>query len=129
MNSLDALRNLPILGGTGQGQILANVAPISRSNTFPVIDHYNIRPVINIYGNVDGKDLGYVADQVQKLIDASKKNLPKGSFIYLRGQVSTMHASFIGLYLGLVFSIVLVYPPIWVTFPPLPHPLLPIPAP
>ena len=58
MNSLDALRNLPILGGTGQGQILANVAPISRSNTFPVIDHYNIRPVINIYGNVDGKDLG-----------------------------------------------------------------------
>ena len=59
MNSLLALRN-PILGGTGQGQILANVALISRSNTFPVIDHYNIRPVINIYGNVDGKDLGYV---------------------------------------------------------------------
>jgi CzcA family heavy metal efflux pump len=109
MNSLDALRNLPILGGTGQGQILANVAPISRSNTFPVIDHYNIRPVINIYGNVDGKDLGYVADHIQKLIDASKKNLPRGSFIYLRGQVSTMHDSFIGLYLGLVFSLVLVY--------------------
>jgi multidrug efflux pump subunit AcrB len=109
MNSLDALRNLPILGGTGQGQILANVAPISRSSTFPVIDHYNIRPVINIYANVDGKDLGYVADHVQKLIDASKKNLPRGSFIFLRGQVSTMHASFIGLYLGLVFSLVLVY--------------------
>src|ERR1700751_4703111 len=109
MNSLDALRNLPILGGTGQGQILANVAPISRSNTFPVIDHYNIRPVINIYGNVDGKDLGYVVDQVQKLIDASKKDLPRGSFVYLRGQVSTMHDSFIGLYLGLVFSMVLVY--------------------
>jgi RND family efflux transporter MFP subunit len=109
MNSLDALRNLPILGGTGQGQILANVAPISRSNTFPVVDHYNIRPVINIYGSVDGKDLGYLANQVQKLIDASKKNLPRGSFIYLRGQVSTMHDSFIGLYLGLVFSMLLVY--------------------
>jgi multidrug efflux pump subunit AcrB len=109
MNSLDALRNLPILGGTGQGQILANVAPISRSNTFPIIDHYNIRPVINIYGSVEGKDLGYFAGQVQKLIDASKKNLPKGSFIYLRGQVSTMHDSFIGLYLGLGFSMVLVY--------------------
>ena len=109
MNSLDALRNLPILGGTGQGQILANVAPISRSKTFPVIDHYNIRPVINIYGNVDGKDLGYFADHVQKLIDAAKKNLPRGSFIYLRGQVSTMHYSFIGLYLGLVFSMLLVY--------------------
>jgi multidrug efflux pump subunit AcrB len=109
MDSLDALRNLPILGGTGQGQILANVAPISRSNTFPVIDHYNITPVINIYGNVDGKGLGYFADHVQKLINASKKNLPRGSFIYLRGQVSTMHDSFIGLYLGLVFSMLLVY--------------------
>jgi multidrug efflux pump subunit AcrB len=109
MDSLDALRNLPILGGTGQGQILANVAPISRSNTFPVIDHYDIRPAINIYGSVDGKDLGYFAHQVQKLIDASRKNLPRGSFIHLRGQVSTMHDSFIGLYLGLAFSMVLVY--------------------
>src|SRR6516165_34986 len=109
MKSLDALRNLPILGGTGQAQILANVAPISRSNTFPVIDHYNIRPVINIYGSVAGKDLGYFSNQVQKLIDASKRNLPRGSFIYLRGQVSTMHDSFIGLYVGLVFSMVLVY--------------------
>jgi Cu/Ag efflux pump CusA len=81
MDSLDALRNLPILGGTGQGQILANVAPISRSDTFPVIDHYDIRPVINIHGSVDGKDLGYFVQQVQKLIDASKKNLPRGSFL------------------------------------------------
>jgi CzcA family heavy metal efflux pump len=111
MNSLDSLRNLPILGGsnTGQAQILANAATISRSTTSPVVDHYNIRPVINIYGNVDGKDLGYVADQIQKLVNASKKNLPHGSFIDVRGQVSTMHDSFVGLYLGLVFSMVLVY--------------------
>ena len=109
MNSLDALRNLPILGGTGQGQILANVASISRSTTFPIIDHYNIRPVINIYGNVDGKDLGYFSDQLEKLVNAAKQNLPRGSFIYIRGQVSTMHESFIGLYLGLAFSMLLVY--------------------
>jgi len=110
IDSLDALRNPPILGGTtGQAQILANVADISRSNTFPVLDHYNIRPVINIYGNVDGKDLGYVASQIQKLVNASRKDLPRGSFINVRGQVSTMHDSFIGLYLGLAFSMVLVY--------------------
>jgi multidrug efflux pump subunit AcrB len=110
LDSLDALRNLPILGGTtGQAQILANVAEISRGNTSPVIDHYNIRPVINLYGNVDGKDLGYVASQIQKLVDASRKDLPRGSFITVRGQVSTMHDSFIGLYLGLAFSMVLVY--------------------
>jgi CzcA family heavy metal efflux pump len=111
MDSLDALRNLPILGGssTGQGQILANAAATSRGTTSPIVDHYNLRPVINIYGNVDGKDLGYVADHIQKLVDASKKDLPRGSFIDVRGQVSTMHSSFIGLYLGLAFSMLLVY--------------------
>jgi CzcA family heavy metal efflux pump len=111
MDSLDSLRDLPILGGsnTGQAQILANAATISRSTTSPVVDHYNIRPVINIYGNVDGKDLGYVADHIQKLVDGSKKDLPRGSFINVRGQISTMHDSFAGLYLGLAFSLVLVY--------------------
>jgi multidrug efflux pump subunit AcrB len=109
MDSLSALRNLPILGGTGAPQILANVAEISRSTTSPVVDHYDIRPVINIYGNVDGKDLGYVSDQVQKLVDAAKKDLPKGSLIIIRGQTKTMQSSFSGLYMGLIFSIVLVY--------------------
>jgi hydrophobe/amphiphile efflux-1 (HAE1) family protein len=109
MHSLDDLRNLPILGGQGQGQILANVASISRSTTSPVEDHYNIRPVINIYGAAAGKDLGYVSDQIQKLVDASRKDLPRGSFISVRGQVTTMHASYTGLYVGLAFSMVLVY--------------------
>jgi multidrug efflux pump subunit AcrB len=109
MDSLDALRNLPILGGTGTPQILANVATISRTTTSPVVDHYDIRPVINVYGNVDGKDLGYVSKQVQKLVDASKKDLPKGSLLIVRGQTKTMESSFTGLYLGLIFSIILVY--------------------
>ena len=107
--SLDDLRNLPILGGQGQGQILANVASISRSTTTPVEDHYNIVPAINIYGAVDGKDLGYVSDHIQKLVDASRKDLPRGSFIHVRGQVTTMHASYTGLYAGLAFSMLLVY--------------------
>jgi multidrug efflux pump subunit AcrB len=110
MDSLDALRNLPILGGTGvTPQILANVADISRSTTSPVVDHYNIRPVINIYGNVDGKDLGYVSNRVQELVDAARKDLPKGSLLIVRGQTKTMQSSFVGLYIGLVFSIVLIY--------------------
>jgi multidrug efflux pump subunit AcrB len=117
MDSLDALRNLPILGGTGvTPQILANVAGISRSATTAVVDHYDIRPVINIYGNVDGKDLGYVSKKVQELVDASKKDLPRGSLLVLRGQTKTMQSSFSGLYWGLVFSIVLVYLLIVVNF-------------
>jgi multidrug efflux pump subunit AcrB len=78
LHSLDDLRNLPILGSTsGQAQIVANVASISRTTTSAVEDHYNIRPVINIYGGADGKDLGYVSDQIQKLVDAAKKDLPR----------------------------------------------------
>src|SRR6202034_4950909 len=101
---MDALRNLPILGGTGvTPQILANVATISRNSTTAVVDHYDIRPVINIYGNVDGKDLGYVSKKVQELVDASKKDLPRGSLLVLRGQTKTMQSSFSGLYWGLVF--------------------------
>jgi multidrug efflux pump subunit AcrB len=129
MDSLDALRNLTILGGTTeQAQILANVADISRGTTSPVVDHYNIRPVINIYGNVDGKDLGYVASQIQKMVNASRKDLPRGSFITVRGQISTMHDSFIGLYLGLAFSMVLVYLLMVVNFQSWTEPLIIITA-
>jgi multidrug efflux pump subunit AcrB len=109
LHSLDDLRNLPILGGTGQAQILANVASFTRATTTPIEDHYNIRPVINIYAGADGKDLGYVSDQIQKLVDASKKDLPRGSFISVRGQVTTMHDSYTGLYVGLAFSMLLAY--------------------
>jgi multidrug efflux pump subunit AcrB len=110
LHSLDDLRNLPILGGTsGQAQIVANVASISRASTSPVEDHYNIRPLINIYGGADGKDLGYVSDQIQKLVDAARKDLPRGSFISVRGQVTTMHDSYTGLYVGLAFSMLLAY--------------------
>jgi multidrug efflux pump subunit AcrB len=110
LHSLDDLRNLPILGGnSGQAQILANVASISRTTTTPIEDHYNIRPVINIYGGADGKDLGYVSDQIQKLVDTSRKDLPRGSFISVRGQVTTMHDSYTGLYVGLAFSMLLAY--------------------
>jgi multidrug efflux pump subunit AcrB len=110
INSPGALMNLPVLGSTtGQNQILANVASISRSQTSPVMDRFNIRPAINIFAGVDGRDLGAVARDVQKAIDSLRKELPRGSVITLRGQVSTMRDSFLGLYVGLVFSMVLVY--------------------
>ncbi|MBV9672169.1 MAG: efflux RND transporter permease subunit [Verrucomicrobia bacterium] len=125
MDSLDALRNLPILGGSGvTPQILANVAGIARSSTTSVVDHYDIRPVINIYGNVDGKDLGYVSEQVQRLVDAARQELPQGSLIAVRGQTKTMQASFAGLYWGLGFSIILVYLLVVVNFQSWTEPLI-----
>jgi multidrug efflux pump subunit AcrB len=110
IDSPGALMNLPVLGSsTGQNQILANVASLSRSQTSPVMDRFNIRPAINIFGGVDGRDLGAVAGDVQKAIDGLQKELPRGSVVTLRGQVATMRDSFFGLYVGLVFSMVLVY--------------------
>jgi multidrug efflux pump subunit AcrB len=129
LHSLDNLRNLPILGGgSEQAQILANVAAITRTTTTPVEDHYNIRPVINIYGGADGKDLGYVSDQIQKLVDASRKDLPRGSFISIRGQVDTMHESYTGLYTGLAFSMLLAYLLMVVNFQSWTQPLIIISA-
>jgi len=110
LESFDSLMNLPILGSkVGTTQILANVASLSRSQTSPVMDRYNLRPVINIFGFVDGTDLNSVSTQVQKIIDDSRKDLPRGSQIKLRGQVVMMQESFLGLYLGLVASLVLIY--------------------
>jgi multidrug efflux pump subunit AcrB len=115
IDSLDALRDLPILGPGGTSaptaptQILGNLVQISRSSEPPIVTHYNIQPVVDIYGAAEGKDLGYVAAKVQKVIDAAQKDLPRGSRTVLRGQVQTMRESFIGLIGGLVFAMVLVY--------------------
>ncbi len=65
--------------------------------------------MIDIYGAAEGKDLGYVAAQVQKVMDGAQKDLPKGSSIVLRGQVLTMRESFTGLIGGLIFAMLLVY--------------------
>ncbi len=110
ISSLDDLLNLPVLGGSANTrQILANVATTSRSTTWPVITHYNIRPSINIFGNVDGKDLGYVAKQVEKIVAEARKEAPRGTQVTVRGQVTTMRDSFFGLYLGIASAVVLVY--------------------
>jgi multidrug efflux pump subunit AcrB len=110
INSLNALLNVPIVGTAGlPPQILGNIAQISRGTTAPIEDHFDIRPVINVYGNVDERDLGSVSSEVTKLVDQTRGTLPKGSSIILRGQVRTMNDSFTGLYLGLAFSMVLVY--------------------
>ena len=74
-----------------------------------VVSHYNVQPVIDIFGAVQGRDLGGVAREILPIIERSKKNLPRGSQIIVRGQIETMRTSFSGLLWGLAFSIVLVY--------------------
>ena len=102
--------------GMTKPEILADVASVSRADEKAVISHYNVRRVLDIYGAVQGRDLGAVARDVQRIVSASERSLPRGSFLHVRGQVETMHASYVGLLAGLAFAIVLVYLLIVVNF-------------
>jgi multidrug efflux pump subunit AcrB len=97
-------------------QILGNLTTISRGAVPATISHYNIAPAIDIFGNVVGTDLASVDAKIEKIIASAKNGLPHGSRVLVRGQVQTMHSSFVGLLAGLVFSIVLVYLLIVVNF-------------
>jgi multidrug efflux pump subunit AcrB len=96
-------------GGVKPVQILGNVSRIVRGAEQATVSHYNIAPVLDIYGNVVNSDLRSVSDKIAAIIAQHKKELPRGSQVVMRGQVQTMNSSFIGLTSGLAFSILLVY--------------------
>jgi multidrug efflux pump subunit AcrB len=97
-------------------QILGNLANIIRGAEPVTISHYNIAPVINIYGNVVNSDLRSVSTKISEIVNQHRKQLPRGTQVVIRGQVETMNSSFIGLTSGLAFSILLVYLLIVVNF-------------
>src|SRR3984893_3610218 len=109
LENLKDLATTPLNGARGASQILSNVATIHRSVAPAVVSHYNATPVIDIFGSVEGTDLGHVSAQIEKIVASASKDLPKSSRIAVRGQVQTMKASFNGLLIGLAAAIVLVY--------------------
>ena len=113
MTSLDDLRNLPVTTG-GRQQILGGVATITRDFTPAVVSHYDTQNVIDIYGAVQDRDLGSVANDIRRQIASWEAGtgghkLPRATHIVLRGQVQTMLASYTGLAIGVIGAIVLVY--------------------
>jgi multidrug efflux pump subunit AcrB len=117
IQSLQDLANTPVTTpGASRSGILADVASVTRSNEMEVISHYNIRRLVEIYGNVQGRDLGSAAHDINRIVDADRKSLPRGSFLTIRGQIQTMRSSYMGLLAGLGFSVVLVYMLIVVNF-------------
>ena len=129
LETLNDLGNTPLSNGAvGGSQLLSNVSKIYRSVAPAVVSHYNAITALDIFGSVDGTDLGYVAAQINKIIADAKKDLPKGSTIVLRGQVQTMKASFNGLLIGLIGAIILVYMLIVVNFQSLLDPFIIITA-
>jgi multidrug efflux pump subunit AcrB len=117
MGSLGDLQNIPILGSGGQRpEILGDLANIKRATEMEVVSQYNIRRVVDIYGAVQDRDLGAVSRDAERIIEKFSKDLPRGTFITLRGQVDTMRNSYKGLFAGLGFAILLLYMLIVINF-------------
>jgi multidrug efflux pump subunit AcrB len=110
-DSLDAIGRTPITSAAGGNtQLLQNLlSGVHRGVTSAIINHYNVQPVFDIYANTDQRDLGGVAADIQKIMEDTRKTLPRGATLVLRGQVQTMETSFRRLGLGIVFAILLVY--------------------
>jgi hypothetical protein len=121
IDSIDSLLNMPV-AATGAARPLrrpscsATWSRRARASSLPVVSRYNITPAVDIYVSVQGTDLASVAGEVKKLVDEAKPKLPRGTQVVMRGQVETMQNSFVGLGLGLLMAIVLVYLLIVVNF-------------
>jgi len=110
VSDLQQLGKLPLPGQLGRSaQQLSNIATVSRRKTTAVINHYNVQPTFDIYANVQGRDLGGVAADIQDVIASFHPKLPHGTTVVMRGQVESMDSSFVGLGSGLLAAIVLVY--------------------
>jgi CzcA family heavy metal efflux pump len=117
LDSLDALKNLPVTGATNQPpQILGALARVSRGVGPVVASHYNVQPAIDLFAAVQDRDLGAVSADIQRILAETADQVPKGATVTARGQMQTMRSSFFGLYSGLAFAIVLVYLLIVVNF-------------
>jgi multidrug efflux pump subunit AcrB len=116
IDSLSALETLPITGGVGGAPILGGIANISRTTSNAVVSQYDIQSLVQIYATPQGRDLGAVAADVQTAMAETAKDVPKGSSVFLLGQVQTMNSAFSGLLFGLLAAIVLIYLLIVVNF-------------
>jgi multidrug efflux pump subunit AcrB len=115
IDSFSDLDNLPVTAG-GSSQILGALAHITRGPSDGVVSHYNVQPVIDLYGSVQTRDLGAVTSDIRSVLSDTKKDVPKGSTVVLRGQAETMTTAYGQLYFGLAGAIVLIYLVIVVNF-------------
>jgi multidrug efflux pump subunit AcrB len=117
IDTMSDLVNVPITSAqTKEPQYLGGLAKIQPGPSAGVVSHYNVQPVIDIYAAAQGRDLGAVAADVNGLIQSTRKDLPRGSYVVLRGQVHTMNAAYSQLYFGLAGAILLIYLVIVVNF-------------
>ncbi|WP_263368094.1 efflux RND transporter permease subunit [Edaphobacter bradus] len=119
LDSLAALESIPITANNSPAantssfapgpQLLNNLARVDRATSPAVTNHYNVQPVFDVFASASRRDLGGVARDIDKIIDKYRKQVPPGTQITMRGQVSSMRDSFTGLGLGMIFAVLLVY--------------------
>ena len=117
IDSISDLSNVPVTSDTTkEPQFLGGLARITPGPSPGVVSHYNVQPVIDLYGSTQERDLGAVASDIEHIIKDTKSQVPRGSYVALRGQVQTMTSAYNQLYIGLIGAIVLVYLVIVVNF-------------
>jgi multidrug efflux pump subunit AcrB len=109
IDTLPALQNLPINATGAPTTVLGGIANISRTHSNAVVSQYDISPMVQIYATTQGRDLGAVSADIQKVIARNDKDKPKGAIVALVGQTATMNSAYSGLLFGLLGAIVLVY--------------------
>ncbi|MEA2796794.1 MAG: hypothetical protein QOI87_4174 [Bradyrhizobium sp.] len=110
INTLTGLKNIPVTSSGGANlQLLGGLANVERAKSNAVVSHYNVQPVIDIFATPQGRDLGALASDIQKVIHDTAPDLPKGASVALRGQVATMTSAYQQLFVGLAAAIVLIY--------------------
>ena len=108
MTDLQDLMNIPVVSQQGP-QLMGNLVQINPTVRPATVNHYNVQPIIDVFASTQDRDLGAVAADTQEVLKSFEDKLPRGTHIVVRGQVATMRSSFIGLGVGLVGAIVLVY--------------------
>jgi len=108
-NSLNDLKSTPVVASGVAPQLLGNLATESRRTSLAVVNHYNIQRVYDVYAGAEGRDLGSVAHDIDRIVDKVRQTMPLGTTIEMRGQVESMRDAFTGLGFGLAFAILLVY--------------------
>ena len=120
INSLNSLRTVPVDSSENPSkddiQLLGNLVDLSAEGTPGQITHGNIMPLFNIYVSVEGRDLGGVLGDVQKIAKSMEHEKPRSADLEIHGQASLMHDAYFELIFGLLAAVALVYLLIVVNF-------------
>ena len=119
LDTLNDLQNIPISSSqslNSRSALLGALATVSMGQGEAVVSHYDVEPTIDIFGSTQERDLGAVAHDIEQILKDTAKDVPKGSYVVMRGQVKAMDESYRGLIYGLLGAIVLIYLLIVVNF-------------